>query len=442
MRTTSTTNAPRGFRGLLLDYSGDPHSDPGATRFEPDGLLVVHDGRVLDRGDYEALRSRYPDLDTVDHRGSLIVPGFVDAHVHYPQSSMLAAYGEQLLEWLQNYTYPAELRCRDPEYAAAMAKFFVQELLRNGTTTAAVLCTVHPESVDALGVVAERLNLRLIFGKVLMDRNAPPELCDTPERAYDDSKRLIERWHERGRLLYALTPRFAPTSTPAQLEVTGTLHREHPTTYVHTHLSENHDELAWVSALFPERSSYTDVYDHYGLVTARSIFAHGIHLSRGELELLSERSAAIAFCPTSNLFLGSGLFPLEQVRDAGVSIALGTDVGAGTSFSQLRTASAAYQVLQLQRQRLSAHQGFYLATLGGARAVSLDTHIGNFDPGKEADFVVLDFDATPLLARRSSESPTLEDSLFALMMLGDDRAVRATYVAGRLAHERNSPLIT
>jgi guanine deaminase len=351
---------------------------------------------------------------------------------------MIAAYGEQLLEWLETYTFPTERRFADPDYAALMAEAFVAELLRNGTTTAVTLCSVHPESVDALGRVAERVNLRLVLGKVLMDRNAPPELCDTPERAYHESKQLIERWHERGRLLYAITPRFAPTSSPAQLRVAAELWNEHRSTYLHTHLSENRAEIEWVKSLFSEHESYTAVYDHFGLVTERSIFAHAIHLSEPELALLHERGATVAFCPSANLFLGSGLFPYRAMREAGVRVAIGTDVGAGTSFSLLRTLSEAYKVLQLQGERLSAHQGAYLATLGGARALRLDGWIGNFEPGKEADFVVLDFDSTPLLRLRCAAAAELDERLFALMMLGDDRAVLRTYVAGVMVHARHS----
>ena len=423
-----------GYRGILLDYVGDPSLDAQAVRLEEDGLLIVDGESIHARGSYSELSATHPGVPVVDYRGKLIVPGFVDGHVHYPQTGMIAAYGEQLLAWLERYTFPAERRFQDPVYAAEVAETFVSELLRHGTTTAVVLCSVHPESVDALAHVGLAKNLRLVLGKVWMDRHAPPDLCDTAERAYNESQALIARWHNRGRLQYAITPRFAPTSTPGQLEAAAALWREHPTTYLHTHLSENPAEIEWALSLFPGRTSYTDVYDHYGLVTERSIFAHGVHLSGPEIARLSSARSTLAFCPTANLFLGSGLFRYPEVKDAGVRVVLGTDVGAGTTFSLLGTLSEAYKVLQLQRHCLSAHQGFFLATLGGASALGLDTVIGNFDPGKDADFVVLDFHSTPTLKQRLAACTDIDEHLFALMMLGDDRAVHATYVAGSLAH--------
>lgn len=424
------------YRGSILDYVGDPSVDPSAVRFEADGFLAVEEGRICARGPYAALAGNAEQGSIVDLRDKLIVPGFIDAHVHYPQTAMIASYGEQLLAWLETYTFPAELAFSDLDHAERMARFFVRELLRNGTTTALVLCTVHPQSVEALASVALELDQRLILGKVLMDRNAPPKLCDTPARGYSESRELILRYHEKQRLQYAITPRFAPTSSPEQLKLAAQLHREFPTTYVHSHLAENQSEIDWVRSLFPQRSSYTDVYNHFGLVDRRSVFAHGIHLTEPEVQTLAEKGATIAFCPTSNLFLGSGLFSFSKLQAAGVNVALASDVGAGTSFSMLQTASEAYKVLQLQGELLSAHLGFFLMTLGGARALSLDRAVGNFDLGKEADFIVLDSQATPLLQLRSAQSKSLEERLFALMMLGDDRAVEAVYLAGRCLHRR------
>lgn len=428
-----------GYRGILLDYVGDPTQNADAARLEEDGLLLVENGKIVARGSYRELSVTHRGVPVIDYRGKLILPGFIDGHVHYPQLGMIAAYGEQLLEWLERYTFPAERRFREPEYAAEVAEAFVGELVRHGTTTAVVLCSVHPESVDALARVALAQNQRLVLGKVWMDRNAPPDLCDTAERAYTESEQLIARWHGRGRLHYAITPRFAPTSSPAQLEAAAALWREHPTTYLHTHLAENPAEIDWVLSLFPGRASYTDVYDHYGLLTPRSLFAHGVHLAPAEIARLAETGSTLAFCPTANLFLGSGLFRYAEVRAAGIPIVLGTDVGAGTTLSLLGTLSAAYQVLQLQRHCLSPHHGLFLATLGGAAALGLDHVIGNFDSGKDADFVVLDFLSTPTLKRRLAEATHLDERLFALMMLGDDRAIHATYVAGRLAHSLAQP---
>lgn len=424
-------------RAAILDYVGDPSQSGHGVRWIADGLLVVEEGRVREVGEYEALRPQYEGARFFEHTGHCICPGFIDAHVHYPQTRIIASYGEQLLEWLQQYAFPEECRFASRTYADQVATEFVAELLRHGTTTAVALCTVHAHSVDALASAAAQFNLRLILGKVLMDRNAPAELCETLQQSYDESKALIERYHGLGRLLYAITPRFAPTSSPEQLRLAADLHEEFPTTYVHTHLSENRRELDWVRQLFPGRKGYADVYEHYGLMGPQSIFAHGIHLAQGDLAVLNQAQAALAFCPTSNLFLGSGLFPLEDVQAANIPVALATDVGGGTSFSMLQTFSEAYKVLQLQGQSMSAHQGLYLLTLGAARALRLDDKIGNFEAGKEADFVVLDFRATPLLQGRTDRAQSLEERLFALLMLGDDRAIRSVYAAGKCVHRRD-----
>ena len=343
---------------------------------------------------------------------------------------MVGAYGEQLLEWLNTYTFPTEIQFQDASYSEKIAEFFVQELLKNGTTTALVFCTVHPESVDALFNAATMRNMRLIAGKVLMDRHAPEALTDTAETAYTDSKALIEKWHGQGRNLYAITPRFAPTSTPEQLQKAGQLKAEYPDVYVHTHLSENKNEIAWVKELFPERESYLDVYHHYGLTGSKSVFAHCVHLEDEEWDCMHQTDSAIAFCPTSNLFLGSGLFPLKKTWDKGVKVGLGTDIGAGTSFNQLQTLNEAYKVQQLQDEKLSAFEALYHATLGGAKALSLDDRLGNFNIGKEADFVVLNLNATALQQLRQSRAKNIEDAFFALTMLGDDRNIAATYVYG------------
>ena len=350
--------------------------------------------------------------------------------MHYPQTDIIASHGEQLLEWLEKYTFPAERRFADPAHAAEVAGFFCDELLRNGTTTAAAFATVHPASVEALFEAAQQRRMRLITGKVLMDRNCPDFLRDTAETGYADSQALIERWHNRDRLLYAITPRFAPTSTPAQMALAGRLFREHPGVFLQSHLAENRAEVAWVAQLHPEARSYLDVYERAGQLGMRALFAHCLWLDDSDRRRMAERGAAMSFCPTSNLFLGSGLFDLARARALGVRVGLGTDVGGGTSLSMLQTLNEAYKVLQLGGQSLSAASGFYLATLGGAHSLYLDDRIGNFAPGKEADFVVLDPRATPLLARRSAACTTLEERLFVLMMLGDDRAVAATYVMG------------
>lgn len=361
----------------------------------------------------------------------------IDTHIHFPQTEMVGAYGEQLLSWLNTYTFPTEIQFKDKAYAQDIAKFFVNELLKNGTTTALVFCTVHPESVDALFEAAAQHQMRLIAGKVMMDRHAPEALCDTAESAYDDSKALIEKWHGQGRALYAITPRFAPTSTPEQLEKAGQLKAQYPDVYVHTHLSENKDEIAWVKDLYPEQDGYLDVYHHYGLTGQRSVFAHCVHLEDAEWKCMHETNSAIAFCPTSNLFLGSGLFPLKKTWEQQVKVGLGTDVGAGTSFSLLQTVNEAYKVQQLQGDKLSAFESLYHATLGGAKALDLDEKLGNFNIGKEADFVVLNTQPTALQQLRQSRSKSVEDSLFALFTMGDDRNIEATYIYGQKAYSQN-----
>ncbi|MEB3754807.1 guanine deaminase [Acinetobacter sp. MD2(2019)] len=408
------------------------------VRYIEDGVMIIEDGKICHLGTWQDTQSMLAQDAQIEHYPEqLIIPGFIDTHIHYPQTEMVGAYGEQLLSWLNTYTFPTELQFKDPDYAAKIAQFFLQELLKNGTTTALVFCTVHPESVDALFEAAEALQMRLIAGKVLMDRHAPDGLCDTAESAYSESKALIEKWHGKGRALYAITPRFAPTSTPEQLEKAGQLKQEYPDVYVHTHLSENKDEIAWVKSLFPEQKGYLDVYHHYGLTGERSVFAHCVHLEDAEWQCMHETDSAIAFCPTSNLFLGSGLFPLKKTWEKQVKVGLGTDIGAGTSFSQLQTLNEAYKVQQLQGDKLSAFESFYHATLGGAKALNLDDKLGNFELGKEADFVVLDLNATALQQLRQSNAKSLEDALFALFTMGDDRNVDATYVYGQKVYRKN-----
>jgi guanine deaminase len=430
-------------RGTIVTCRDDPFlTDPRrALATEPDGVVVCRNGLIERVGPAaEIMRSLPAGTQVTHYQDCLITPGFIDTHVHYVQTGMIASYGEQLLDWLNRYAFPAEMAFKDPAHAAAMAQVFCDELLRNGTTTALVFCAVYPESVDALFAEAERRGMRIIAGKVLMDRNAPDELRDTAQQGYDASKALIARWHGRGRLLYAITPRFAGTSTPAQLDAAGALWREHPGVLMQTHISENRREIEWTADLFPERKNYLDVYDHHGLIGKRAVLAHGIYLSEDEICRCHESGAAIAHCPTSNLFLGSGLFQIARFKDPKrpVQVGLGTDVGGGTSFSLLATMGAAYEIAQMGGRALSPVEAFYLATLGGARALALDGKIGSIAPGREADLIVLDPKATPLLALRNERAESIEDVLFALMMLGDDRAVAATHVAGDLAHARDA----
>ena len=432
--------ATTAFRASILHCLADPggatdHNKSSAVEYIDDGLLIVGNGHVHETGEAEALLPGLPgDVELVEHRDKLIIPGMIDCHVHFPQIDIIASYGEQLLDWLNRYAYPVEQKFADAAHAAEVADFFVDELLRNGTTTALVFATVHPQSVDAIFDKALKQNMRLLAGKVLMDKNCPEELRDDPQSGYTDSLALIDKWHGKGRLSYAITPRFAVTSSEDQLAEAGRLASEHPEVYVHTHLAENGDEVELIAKQFPWSASYLDVYEHFGLVRERSVFAHCLHFDDRDRKTLSEHGGAIAFCPTSNLFLGSGLFDLRSANDKGIRVGLGTDVGGGTSLSVLRTASDAYKVLHLQGQALPPFDALYMATLGAARALYLEDKIGNFEPGKEADFVVLDSRATSITARRLSKSDDVAEKLFALILLGDDRSVVATYLMGKLAH--------
>ena len=429
-------------RGPAISFTGDPFRD-GLERTMvhwPDAAIAIEDGKILRAGPALDVLATLPQGIAIEDYGpdSLITAGFVDTHVHFPQTPMIASPGGQLLDWLERYTFPTELRFADLEFARDTARVFLQECLRNGVTTSCVYCTVHPHSVDALFEEAERLGLRIAAGKVLMDRNAPEALCDTAQTGYDQSAALIAKWHGRGRLMYAVTPRFAGSSTPEQLEAAGALWRAHPDCLMQTHISENKREVAWMKELFPERLNYLDIYDHHGLVGPRAVFGHGIWLEESELQRLHDGGSAISHCPTSNLFLGSGAFNLRRALDPRrpVRVGIGTDIGAGTSFSILATMGEGYRAALQHQQTLSAEHALYLATRGGARAMYLDDRIGSLTSGLEADIAVLDMKSTPLIAYRMEQARDLGERLFVQMMLGDDRAIHATYVAGRLAYKR------
>ena len=424
------------YRASLLHFHADPAFDEKAYAWHEDGLLVVEDGKVKAAGDYAQLASTLPPgLEPVDYRGKLITPGFIDTHLHYPQTDMIASPAPGLLPWLETYTFPTERRFEDPAHARSTAEFFLDELLRCGTTTAVVYCTVHPGSVDAFFEASEARGLRMVAGKVLMDRHCPDFLRDL-EGDLGQSEALINKWHKRGRSLYAITPRFAPTSTEAQLKLTGELAAQYPDTFIQTHVSENKDECRWVGELHPQARRYLDVYERFGLMRPRALVGHCIGLDDEDFARMAATGSAAAVCPTSNLFLGSGLFDFERADGAKALLSLGTDVGAGTSFSMLQTMNEAYKVARLKGSYLPALRMFYLATLGAARSMRLEDTIGSFAQGAEADFVVLDPKATPLMARRTSHCNSLEELLFALALLGDDRTVAATYSGGNKVHGR------
>ncbi|MDF0489696.1 guanine deaminase [Sphingomonas sp. H39-1-10] len=425
----------KAFRGELLSVPRDPRHDVDAVRHEPDGLLLVEDGIVVARGAYAALAERFAGI-VVESLPGLIVPGFIDAHVHYPQMDRIASHGEQLLDWLTRHIFPAETAFADRAHADAVADAFLTELLRNGTTSALVFPTVHEQSVDALFAAALARRMRIVSGKVLMDLG-PTGLADTPETARAESEALIARWRGRGRLGYAVTPRFALTSSDAQLHVAGDLLAAHPDVLLHTHLAENVRECEAVAARFPDAYHYLDAYDRFGLVTPRSVFAHGVHLSDRACTRLAQTGAGIAVCPSSNLFLGSGFFDFGQADAHGVTLGLGTDVGAGTTFSMLHTAGLAYQAALARDYPLDPFRALYLATAGSAALLHIADRVGALEIGQEADFVVLDCAATPLLARRTA-GVGLAERLFALQILGDDRAIARTYVMGNCAWSRSA----
>lgn len=437
-------------RGPVLSYSGDPFRSglDSTVVYEPDAIVAMDGGVITHFGPARDIEPLLPSGTVVTNYGkeSLISAGFIDSHVHYPQTPMIAAFGEQLLDWLNTYTFPVERQYSDKDFARGVAKVFLRELLRNGVTTACVYCTVYPQSVEALFEEAEALGMRLAAGKVMMDRNAPAYLCDTPQQGYDESKSLIAKWHDRGRLMYAITPRFAATSSREQLEMAGVLCREHPDCFMQTHVSENRREVAWIRELFPERNGYLDVYDHYALCRPRAVFGHGVYLTDDEMHVMHRTGSAIAHCPTSNFFLGSGFFDIARAvkSDRPVRLGMGTDIGAGTSFSMLATLNEAYKAAQLNGYALSARHAYYLATRGTAHAMYLDDRIGSIAPGMEADIVVLDMKSTPLIDYRMQFAKDFEEALFIQMMLGDDRAVQATYVAGRLVYSRDraKPFVT
>lgn len=425
-------------RGRILSFTAEPKGpdDHDAYLYLEDGAILVADGLIQSVGAYEALIKTTEDVSVVDHRPHLLMAGFVDTHLHFPQVQVIASWGAQLLDWLNTYTFPEETRFADADHAAEMARRFYDQIIAHGTTTAVAYCSVHKESVEAYFAEAARRNMRMIGGKVLMDRNAPDGLLDTPQSAYDDTKALIERWHGNGRCSYAITPRFAITSTPEQLECAGALVREYPDCYIQTHLSENHDEIALTKSLYPDAPDYLGIYEHYGLLTPKALLGHCIHLEEREINVLVETQAKPVFCPTSNLFLGSGLFDDEGLRACGLTNGIATDIGGGTSYSMLQTLNEGYKVLQLRGQTLDPLRAFHWITRGNAKTLGLEDRIGTLDEGSEADIVVLNAHATEAMVLRSERTKTLSEELFILQIMGDDRAVDAVYVAGQRADRK------
>lgn len=439
-RENSHLKTRQAYRASILHFPKQSSCPKQDYQYFEDGILVTRNDKIEFIGDYKSHINQYDELDIQDLSGKLILPGFIDSHLHFPQTEMLASFGEQLLDWLTDYTFPVERKFADYDYAARIAKVFMRQLHRHGTTTGLVYSSVHKQAADALFSEAVKHNMLFIAGKVCMDRNCPDWLQDTPQSAQQNSAELIDTWHNNGRLKYAITPRFAPTSSAEQLFLLGELAQQYPDVLIQTHLSENHNEIAWVKELFPERKSYLDVYDHYNLLRKGAVFGHGIHLEESEWQRLNETQASIAFCPTSNLFLGSGLFDLAKAESQNIPVMLATDVGGGTSFSMLKTLGEAYKICQLRGNQMDPMHGLYLMTQGAALGLGLDDKIGNLNPGTDADFVVLDPEFDELSALRFTHHRSPQDIIFALSMLADDRAIFATYIAGKAVYQAGKQL--
>lgn len=397
------------------------------------GALVVQDGRIAAVGTADDLRRAHPDADVTDYGDGLILPGFVDAHVHYPQTAMIASWGKRLIDWLNSYTFPEEMRFGDLEYARQIAARYFDLTLANGTTTVASYCTIHSESVDAFFEEAQTRGLAMVAGKTCMDRNAPDGLRDTAQSAYDDSKRLLQKWHGVDRLRYAITPRFSPTSTREQLNALGALWAENPECLMQTHLSEQTEEIAWVAELFPEARDYLDTYEAAGLLGANGLYGHAIHLTDRERARLKEVNAATIHCPTSNMFIGSGLYDLKGLSHEAHRIGLASDTGGGSSFSMLRTMAAAYEVAQLNGFACHPAELLWLATTGSANTLGMGDHIGALKPGYDADLIVLDLASTPAIAQRNAQASDIWESVFPTIMMGDDRAIHDVRIMGKAA---------
>lgn len=425
-------------RGRTLTFLRWPEAidDHGAWRYEEDGGLLLRDGRIAAAGAYADVAAKAGEgAKVIDHRPHLVVPGFIDAHAHFPQMQVIASYGAELLEWLNTYTFPEETKFLNAQHGRRIARLFLDEMVRHGTTTVAAYCSVHRESAEAFFAESHDRDILNIAGKVMMDRNAPEGLTDTPQSGYDDTKALIAEWHGKGRQHYAITPRFAITSTPEQMEMAGALAKEFPGLHIQTHLSENHDEIAYTCELYPQAKDYTDVYAHYGLLGSRTLLGHSIHLSEREADVISDAGSVAVFCPTSNLFLGSGLFDYQRFRrrEKPLRIAAATDVGGGTNYSMLRTMDEGYKVIAIQGEKLNPFQSFWQITRGNAEALSVADRVGTLEEGSDADIIVLDSRATSVMELRMETVRSLAEELFLLQTLGDDRAVREVYVSGKPA---------
>ncbi|MDG1530861.1 MAG: guanine deaminase [Paracoccaceae bacterium] len=424
--------------GQTLGFTADPFSTPvdDATSFQSNGGVVISEGKIADIGTADQMRAKYPHASVTDYGQKLITAGFVDAHVHYPQTAMIASWGKRLIDWLNTYTFPEEMRFADGDYANEIANRYMNLAIAHGTTTMCSFATIHSQSVDAFFTAAQSRGMRAITGKTCMDMNAPDGLRDTAQSAYDDSRALLERWHGVDRLEYAITPRFSPTSTPDQLAALGALWAENPSCLMQTHLSEQVEEIEWVKSLYPTARDYLDTYEAHGLLGERGLYGHAIHLEAREIDRLQDVGGALVHCPTSNAFIGSGLFQMANLKAAKLNIGLATDTGGGSSFSMLHTMAAAYEIGQLSGTALHPAQLYWLATAGSANALHLGDKIGNLRVGNEADLIVLNRASTPAIAQRSTRANDIWEALFPTIMMGDDRAISNVWVNGKHVHNK------
>lgn len=419
--------------GATFETTGNPMTSPwqDVVRINTSGAVLIENGRILAVGDAEALRAAHPTAEHTDYGNRLICPGFVDAHAHYPQTAMIASWGKQLIDWLNSYTFPEEMRFADPDFARETSARYLDLITAHGTTTVCSYTTVHPASVDAFFEAAQQRGMAVVAGKTCMDRNAPDGLRDTARSAYDDSSALLARWHGKDRLRYAITPRFSPTSSPEQLAAMGALWAENPDCLMQTHLSEQPGEIAWVAELFPQARDYLDTYEAHGLLGRRAVFGHAIHLTAREKDRLAETGAALVHCPTSNTFIGSGLMDVAGLAARRIPLGLATDTGGGSSFSMLRTMAAAYEIGQLRGTALHAAQLLWLATAGSAESLHMGDEIGRLAPGMAADLTILDLASTPAIAQRHARAGDIWEAVFPTIMMGDDRAIADVWIGGR-----------
>jgi guanine deaminase len=430
------TNKKKILIGTVLSFTGNPfhYRLTDSVNIAENTAVLIDGNKIKKIGSPNQLVASAPDAEVYNFQEKLLMSGFIDAHAHYPQTPIIASWGKRLIDWLNTYTFPEEEKYGNSKYAENIAELYLNFLISNGTTSVSTYCTTHPESVDAIFSAAQRRNMCVVAGKNAMDRNAPKALLDTPQSAYDESKKLIHKWHRTGRLRYAITPRFSPTSSPEQLSMLGELWAEYPDCLMQTHLSEQVDEIEWVKSLFPNSRDYLDTYEQFGLLGANAIFGHAIHLKKREIDRLKDVGAGVVHCPTSNTFIGSGLFDMEHLQKQKIPVGLATDTGGGSSFSMLRTMASCYEIAQLRNNALHPAQLLWLATMGSAKALHLEKEIGNLKVGYIADVIAIDLKSTDIITQRADLANDIWEAIFPTLMMGDDRAIAATFIAGNLVH--------